>query len=71
MAQKTVVYKGYHGSIEVNTTDYSLFGKILYIDEVHTYTGQSFTELEENFREVVEKHREDCREQGIEPPFSE
>ncbi len=71
MAQKTIVHKGYHGSIKVNTTDYSLFGKILFIDEDLAYTGQSFAELEENFRQTVEKHIQDCREQGIEPPFSE
>ena len=30
MAQKTVIHKGYHGTIKVNTEDYSLFGTILF-----------------------------------------
>ena len=49
LAQKTVMHKGYHGTIKVNTKDYSLFGKILFIDEEMNYSGQSFAELEENF----------------------
>jgi len=69
LAQKTIIHKGYHGSIKVDTSDYSLFGKILFIDEEIPYSGQTFTELEENFRHAVEKHIQDCREKGIDPPF--
>jgi predicted HicB family RNase H-like nuclease len=71
LAQKTVMHKGYHGTIEVNTTDYSLYGKILFIDEEFTYRGQSFAELEEDFRKAVEKHILLCKEKGQDPPFSE
>lgn len=71
MAQKTVMHKGYHGTIKVNTSDYSLFGTILFIDEEITYAGQSFAELEENFRIAVENHIQLCRDKGQEPPFSE
>lgn len=71
MAQKTVVHKGYHGTIKVDTKDYSLFGQILFIDEEITYIGQTFTDLEENFRQAVEKHIQSCKEKGQEPPFSE
>ena len=71
MAQKTVMHKGYHGTIKVNTSDYSLFGTILFIDEEITYAGQSFAEFEENFRTAVENHIQLCREKGEDPPFSE
>ncbi len=71
MAQTTVTHKGYHGTIEVNNTDYSLFGKILFIDEHITYKGQSFAELEQDFRKAVEGHIQLCKEKGQEPPFSE
>lgn len=71
MAQKTVIHKGYHGTIKVNTADYSLFGKILFIDEDITYSGQTFAELEDNFRRAVEDHIQLCRERGEEPPFSQ
>lgn len=71
MAQKTLMHKGYHGTIEVNTRDYSLFGTILFIDEQIDYSGQSFAELDEEFRKKVENHIESCRNRGEDPPFSE
>jgi len=70
LAQKTVVHKGYHGTIEVDTRDYSLFGKILYLDEEITYRGRTFEELEENFRRAVEDHRQLCEADDQEPHFS-
>ena len=71
MAQKTVIHKGYHGTIKVNTEDYSLFGTILFIDEEISYSGKTFAELEKDFRKVVEAHILSCREKGVAPPFSE
>jgi len=70
LAQKTVIHKGYHGTIEVNTKDYSLFGKILFIDEEITYKGETFEELEKNFQQAVESHITLCQDKGQEPPFS-
>ncbi len=71
MAQKTIVHKGYHGTIEVNTRDYSLSGRILFLDEELTYSGKSFEELEANFRKTVELHIQKCKAKGQDPPFSE
>ena len=71
MAQKTIVHKGYHGTIKVDTNDYSLFGTILFIDEEVNYSGKTFVELEVNFQKAVEAHIKTCVEQGVEPPFSE
>jgi predicted HicB family RNase H-like nuclease len=71
VAQKTLVHKGYHGTIEVNTGDYSLYGRILFIEEEFTYSGKSFAELEDGFREAVEKHITNCKAKGQQPPFAE
>lgn len=71
MAQKTITHKGYHGTIEVNTQDYSLFGRILFIDEDVTYRGQSFEALDASFQQAVENHIQSCLDKGQEPPFSE
>jgi predicted HicB family RNase H-like nuclease len=71
LAQKTIVHKGYHGTIEVNTGDYSLYGRILFIEEDFTYSGQSFEDLDRDFQKAVENHIQLCRENGQEPPFSE
>lgn len=71
MAQKTIVHKGYHGTIKVDTSDYSLFGTILFIDEEVSYKGKTFVELEVDFKKAVEAHIKACTEKGIQPPFSE
>lgn len=69
MAKKTITHKGYHGSILIDNSDYSLFGKILFIDEDFSYRGESFTELEANFQQRVEEHILTCQEKGEDPPF--
>lgn len=71
MAQKTIVHKGYHGTIEVNTRDYTLYGKILFLDEEISYRGKSFEELDTNFRIAVENHIKNCKALGQAPPFTE
>ena len=71
VAIKTIVHKGYHGTIEVNSEDYSLHGSILFLEEQVRYSGQSFAELVKNFQQAVEAHLQSCREQGLAPPFSE
>ncbi|MBU1564033.1 MAG: hypothetical protein KJ630_00220, partial [Proteobacteria bacterium] len=71
VAQKTIVHKGYHGTIEVNTSDYTLYGKILFIDEEITYSGKSFEKLEADFQKAVEGHIQKCKAKGQEPPFAE
>lgn len=71
MAMKTLIHKGYHGTIKVNNEDFSLFGEILFIDPTYFYKGETFEELEKEFQIVVEKHLNECKESGIAPPFSE
>jgi predicted HicB family RNase H-like nuclease len=71
MTMKTMIHKGYHGSIEINNSDYSLYGKILFLSEEITYQGASFAELEERFRQAVDSHRASCQARGEEPPFRE
>lgn len=70
MAKKTLVHKGYHGSIEVDNSDYSLYGRILFIDEEISYRGESFSELESTFQNCVEKHIKEFTDNGKQPPFS-
>jgi len=69
LAKRTIVHKGYHGCIEVNPADFSLQGKILFLDEEIVYSGETFAELESNFREQVEKHIQQCKDKGVPLPF--
>lgn len=71
MTMKTMIHKGYHGSIEIDNSDYSLFGRILFVNEEIPYQGASFAELEERFRQEVDSHRARCQARGEEPPFRE
>ena len=71
MAQKTIVHKGYHGTIKVDMNDFSLFGTILFIDDEVNYSGKTFAEFEIDFQKVVEEHIASCILKGVDPPFSE
>lgn len=71
MAMKTLVHRGYHGTIKVNNHDFSLLGEILFIEPTYTYKGETFEELEKEFQIVVEMHLHKCKESGTNPPFSE
>lgn len=71
MAQNTFEYRGYRGTIEVDTSDFSLSGKILYLEEDYTYKAETFDELEEEFKKQVEKHMQACIDAGQTPPFQE
>ena len=43
-------YKGYQGSIETSIKDRCLFGKILNINDLILYEGQTLDELEADLR---------------------
>lgn len=64
-------YKGYYGSAEVSTEDDVLFGRLLYIGDVVSFTAQTPKALEAAFRDAVDDYLESCRECGDEPdvPF--
>jgi predicted HicB family RNase H-like nuclease len=60
-------YKNYVGSIEYDLTDKCLFGKILFIDDLITYEGNTIEELEKSFKEMVDDYLETCKLIGKEP----
>ena len=60
-------YKGYQGSIETSIKDRCLFGKILNINDLILYEGQTLDELEADFKESVNDYLQTCSEAGIEP----
>ena len=60
-------YKNYIGSVEYDLTDKCLFGKILFIDDLVTYEGNTIEELENAFHTMVDDYLETCKEIGKEP----
>ncbi len=60
-------YKNYEGSIEFSPEDHVLFGKVQFIRPLLSYSGDSLTELETQFHEVVDEYLADCRIDGVQP----
>ena len=60
-------YKGYYGSIEYGT-DKRLYGSVLgmTIDSI-SYEGDTFEELEKDFKDGVDSYLDGCKELGIMP----
>ena len=60
MADRTLHHKNYQGSIEVSVEDDCLHGRILFIEDLITYEGETVAELKTNFAASVERYLEDC-----------
>jgi len=69
--KNTLEYKGYTGSLEFSEEDSLLFGKVLGIQSLISYEGESARELLEDFHHAVDEYLALCRTNGEEPekPF--
>jgi len=63
----TLSYKGYQGSIEVDAEDQLLFGKILFVNDLVSYEGDSVKELTTAFQEAVDDYLAMCSQAGKSP----
>jgi predicted HicB family RNase H-like nuclease len=65
-------YKCYTGSIEINFKKDYLEGRVLYIDELIPYRGETLVKLKKDFERAVDEYLEECKINGIEPkkPFT-
>lgn len=68
---KNLEYKGYTGTIEYSKEDQLLFGKVIGIRGLLSYEGSTGTELEDEFKAVIDEYLEDCKKDGSKPekPF--
>lgn len=60
-------YKGYIGTVEYSADDNILFGKVIGINGLVSYEGDSISTLRGDFESAVDDYLETCREKGIEP----
>ena len=67
-----IKYKDYVGSVEVSVEDECLHGKILFINDLITYEGQTISELRTAFQEAVDRYLEYCKKTNTPPnkPYS-
>lgn len=68
----TFAYKGYNGAVEVDPKAGILFGRVLDLDAVLTFEGETVRETEQAFHDTVDDYLDWCAERGKEPekPFS-
>jgi predicted HicB family RNase H-like nuclease len=64
MASKPLTYKGYSGSIEASVEDGCLHGKLLFINDLITYEGETVPQLIESFHLAVDSYLHYCKSTG-------
>lgn len=57
-------YKGYIGSAEISIEDACLHGRILFIDDLVTYEGETVPGIQEAFQEAVDRYLAHCQRVG-------
>ena len=67
MNNNLMEYKGYHAKIEFSAEDGTFFGRILGINDVIGFDGDTVSELESSFHDCVDDYLELCAEIGKEP----
>lgn len=61
-----IKYKEYYGSVEFSGEDECFYGKIIGIDDLVTFEGNSVEELKKAFEEAVDDYLITCKELGKE-----
>jgi predicted HicB family RNase H-like nuclease len=64
MALPELTHNGYIGSIEVSVEDACLHGRILFIDDLVTYEGESVPEIRTAFQDAVDRYLAHCQRVG-------
>ena len=59
-----LTYKGFIGTVGYSSEDHLFYGKIEGIDDLVTFEGETVSELEMAFREMVDQHIADCKAEG-------
>ena len=67
MTKDILEYQGYQGSVEFSAEDRILFGKILFIDSLIMYHGESVSELETAFHKAVDEYLAHCEKNSKQP----
>jgi predicted HicB family RNase H-like nuclease len=65
-------YKGYLGSLEASIEDGCLHGRILFIDDLITYEGDTVPAIQIAFQQAVDRYFAHCERTGKQPnrPYS-
>ncbi|MEI8326181.1 MAG: toxin-antitoxin system HicB family antitoxin, partial [Betaproteobacteria bacterium] len=64
MAIHKLTHKGFTGSCEVSLEDGCLVGRVLFIDDIVTYEGETVPDLKANFEAAVDRYLAYCKRTG-------
>ncbi len=70
--KNVMTYNGYTGTVEYSEEDGILFGRLVGINDIVSYEGESVKELREAFQASVDDYLEHCKTIGKKPnrPYS-
>lgn len=60
-------YKGYYGTVEYCSNDKILKGKVIGVNRLLSYKGESVETLKHDFEAAVDDYLELCDERGLQP----
>ena len=55
-------YKGYKASIKFDDEDQVIVGRVLGIEDIFTFHGESVTQFEKAFHQSINSYMRDCRD---------
>ncbi len=64
---RNLEYKGYNGTIEYSKEDGVFYGKVIGIQSLISYEGETGPELENDFKEAIESYLKECKAEGTQP----
>ena len=62
--KNVMTYNGYTGTVEYSEDDGILFGRLVGINDIVSYEGESVKELREAFQASVDDYLEHCKNIG-------
>ena len=65
--KNTISYKGYSAGVEFDPEDHIIVGRVLDIDDIITFHGESVKELEVAFHQAVDDYINACEKLGQKP----
>ncbi|SDY28508.1 Predicted nuclease of the RNAse H fold, HicB family [Allochromatium warmingii] len=63
----TMIYRGYRASLTFDPDDRILVGRVLDIDDIIAFHGESVSEFEQAFHDAVDSYLEACEQLDQEP----
>ena len=64
MGNNKLIHAGFTGSFDVSLEDGCLIGRVLFIDDIISYEGETVSDLKKNFEAAVDRYIAYCKQTG-------